>query len=176
MGAFVHRSALLVIALFIGGLATAAPTRAEVNEVRIGFGYGLVYLTRMVAEEQRYFAAQAKKTGAGNFVVSTRRLSGPPALNDALSLGNIDVGAVGTPGFLILWSKTKGHQDRNALAALAAHVFVVFTNQSRIKSIADFGEQDKIAMPAPTSPQGILVRMAAEQIFGTGRFAHVETA
>jgi ABC-type nitrate/sulfonate/bicarbonate transport system substrate-binding protein len=76
MGAFVHRSALLVSALFIGGLATAAPTRAEVNEVRIGFGYGLVYLTRMVAEEQRYFAAQAKKTGAGNFVVSTRRLSG----------------------------------------------------------------------------------------------------
>jgi NitT/TauT family transport system substrate-binding protein len=110
MGAFVHRSALLVSALFISGLATAAPTRAEVNEVRIGFGYGLVYLPRMVAEEQRYFAAQAKKTGAGDLVDSTRRFSGPPTLNDALLSGNIDVGAVGTPGLLILWSKAKGHQ------------------------------------------------------------------
>jgi NitT/TauT family transport system substrate-binding protein len=177
MGAFVRRSASLLSALFIAGigLLTAAPAWAEVKEFRVGFGYGLVYLPIMVADAEGYFAAQAQRAGVGDLTVAIRRISGPPALNEALLSGNIDAAAIGTPGFLILWDKTRGRHDVRALAALAAHLFVVFTNQPRIKSLADFGDQDKIAMPAPTSPQGILIRMAAEQFYGTGQYARMDS-
>jgi NitT/TauT family transport system substrate-binding protein len=177
MGAFVRRSASLLWTLFITGsaLLTAAPACAEVKEFRVGFGYGLTYLPIMVADAQGYFTAQAKEAGVGDLTLSIRRFSGLPALNEALVSGNIDAAAVGTPGFLILWDKTRSRYDMRALVALAAHVFVVFTNQPRIKSLADFADQDKIAMPAPTSPQGILIRMAAEQFYGMGQYARLDS-
>src|SRR5262249_59387950 len=80
--------------------------------------------------------------------------------------GNVGVGAFGTPGLLIAWEKTKGHQDVAGLAALGANSFVLMTNKPAIKSLADFGDNDQIAVPATTSPQAVVMRMAAEKAFG----------
>src|SRR5438105_6684634 len=142
-----YRSASIASAIVIvaAGLFVSVTARAEVNELRVGFGYGLVYLPIMVADAQGYFAAQAKKAGLGDFRVAIRRFSGPPALNDALISGNIDAAAIGTPGFTILWDKTRGRGDMRGLAALAAHLFVVFSNNPKVKSFTDFSDQDRIA-------------------------------
>ena len=176
MGTLARAVASLLSTLLVAGgvLLSPAPACAEVKEVRIAFGYGLVYLPLLVAEAQGYFTAHAKRMDLGDLVISVRRISGPPALNDALLSGSVDAAAIGIPGFLILWDKTKGRQDMRALAALAAHLFVVFTNQPKVNSLADFGDQDKIAMPAPTSPQGILMRMAAEQVYGANQYARID--
>ena len=83
--------------------------------------------------------------------------------------GNVDVGAFGSPGLLIAWEKTKGHQDVAGLAALGANAFILETNKPQIKSLADFGDNDQIAVPATTSPQAVVMRMAAEKTFGDYR-------
>ena len=83
--------------------------------------------------------------------------------------GNVDVGAFGSPGLLIAWEKTKGHQDVAGLAALGANAFMLETNKPQIKSLADFGDKDQIAVPATTSPQAVVMRMAAEKTFGDYR-------
>ena len=97
------------------------------------------------------------------------RFSGSPAITDAVLSGNVDVGAFGSPGLLIAWEKTKGHQDVAGLAALGANAFILETNKPQIKSIADFGDSDQIAVPATTSPQAVVMRMAAEKTFGDYR-------
>src|SRR5579862_3828741 len=157
---------LAVCALFA---AVAAPVRAEVNEVRIGIQYGLIYLPVVVAEAQGYFTEEARKAGLPGLKVTVQRFSGSPAITDAVLSGNIDVGAFGTPGLLIAWEKTKGHQNVAGLAALGANSFVLMTNKPDIKTLADFGDNDQIAVPATTSPQAVVMRMAAEQTFGDYR-------
>ena len=168
------RRYLAAFGLAVALACAAGPADAEVKEVRIGIGYGLVYLPVIVAEAQGYFAAEAKKAGLGDLTVTVRRLSGPPAFNDALLSGNIDAGAIGITGFLILWEKTRGRQDMRGLAALAAHPFVLFANKPDIKAFTDFGEQDKIAITAPTAPQAIIMRMAAERFYGPGQYARID--
>ena len=149
--------------------AVPAPARAEVNEVHIGIQYGLIYLPVVVADAQGFFAIEAKKAGLPDLKVTVQRFSGSPAITDAVLSGNIDVGAFGTPGLLIAWEKTKGHQNVAGLAALGANSFVLMTNKPEIKTIADFGDTDQIAVPATTSPQAVVMRMAAEQTFGDYR-------
>jgi NitT/TauT family transport system substrate-binding protein len=46
---------------------------------------------------------------------------------------------------------------------------VLETNKPQIKSIADFTDSDQIAVPATTSPQAVIMRMAAEKTFGDYR-------
>jgi NitT/TauT family transport system substrate-binding protein len=150
-------------------LLVAAPARAEVNEVRVGIQYGLIYLPVVVAEAQGFFAEEAKKAGLPDLKITVQRFSGSPAITDAVLSGNIDVGAFGTPGLLIAWEKTKGHMDVEGLAALGANAFVLMTNKPEIKTIADFGDNDQIAVPATTSPQAVVMRMAAEKTFGDYR-------
>lgn len=173
MSALVQR--LLAAATAIGLLSAADPSWAEVKELRIGVQYGLVYLPVAVAEDRGFFAAEAKKAGLADLKVAVQRFSGTPAINDAVLSGSIDVGAFGTSGLIIIWDKTRGRQEVRGLTALAAHPFVLKTNRPEVKTFADFGEQDRIAVPAATSPQAILMRMAAEKVYGAGQYARIDT-
>jgi NitT/TauT family transport system substrate-binding protein len=161
----------ILFAAFIAGCAwlVAGPARAEVNEVRIGIQFGLIYLPVVVAEAQGFFAEEAKKAGLPDLKLTVQRFSGSPAITDAVLSGNVDIGAFGTPGLLIAWEKSKGHQDVAGLAALGANAFVLETNKPQIKTLADFGDDDQIAVPATTSPQAVVMRMAAEKTFGDYR-------
>ena len=167
----VNNCSRLVTGALVAGcvLFAAAPVRAEVNEVRIGIQFGLIYLPVVVADAQGFFADEAKKAGLPDLKITVARFSGSPAITDAVLSGNVDVGAFGSPGLLIAWEKTKGHQDVAGLAALGANAFVLETNKPQIKSIADFTDSDQIAVPATTSPQAVIMRMAAEKTFGDYR-------
>ena len=80
MGTLARAVASLLSTLLVAGgvLLSPAPACAEVKEVRIAFGYGLVYLPLLVAEAQGYFTAHAKRMDLGDLVISVRRISGPP--------------------------------------------------------------------------------------------------
>jgi len=160
---------LLGVVLAGCALLAAAPSRAEVAEVRIGVQFGIIYLPVAVAEAQGFFADEAKKAGLSDLKVTVTRFSGSPAITDAVLSGNVDIGAFGTPGLLIAWEKTKGHLDVAGLAAMGANAFLLETNKPQIKTLADFGDNDQIAVPATTSPQAVVMRMAAQKTFGDYR-------
>jgi NitT/TauT family transport system substrate-binding protein len=80
--------------------------------------------------------------------------------------GDIDIAAIGTPSLLTAWERTKGREDISGLAALGADTFALETNKPRIKTLADFGDDDRIAVPALNSRQALVMRMASEQAFG----------
>jgi len=150
------------------------PARSEVDEVRIGVQFGLIYLPVTVADAQGFFAQEATKAGLKEFKVNIRRFSGTPAINDALFSGSVDLGVLGTPGLLIAWDKTRGKQDVAGLAALGANPFILETNRPDLKVFTDLSEQDRIAVPATTSPQAIVMRMAAEWFYGPGQYARID--
>jgi NitT/TauT family transport system substrate-binding protein len=58
------------------------------------------------------------------------------------------------------------------IAGLATITYFVYVNKPNLKSLADFTDQDKIAVPAFNSPQAILLRAAAEKQLGSAAKAN----
>lgn len=150
-----------------------SPARSEVAKARIALQYGLVYLPIMVAESEGFYDKQAKALGLPGLEVSLHRFSGSTAVNDAILSGSVDVASLGTVGLLIAWEKTRGRQHVKGVAGLAGTLYVLYTNKPEIKGLADFTDQDKIAVPAFNSPQAILLRVAAEKLTGSAAKANV---
>jgi sulfonate transport system substrate-binding protein len=167
----VRRAGLIVS---LAALLAAASAQAETDRVRIGLQYGFIYLPIEIARSEGFIEKRAQELGAGKITVSLQRFSGTPAMNDALLSGNIDFGALGLPGLLIVWEKTRGRLAIKGLAGMPLNAFFLYTNKPAITSLADFGEQDRIAVPAPNSGQGIMLEMAAEKVFGPGQYARAD--
>jgi NitT/TauT family transport system substrate-binding protein len=155
----------------IGG----APARAETSEIRIGLQYGLIYLPVQIAADEGLVDQRARALGLGGMTLTVLRFSGSTAVNEALLSNSIDFGALGLPGLLIAWEKTRDKLAVKGLAGVGVTAFVLDANKPRIKSLADFGPEDRIAVPASNSPQAILLRMAAEKLFGPGQYGRLDT-
>ena len=93
------------------------------------------------------------------------------AISDALLSGNVDVIGVGLPSFLTLWDKTRGNMDVRGIVAMNRQPAFLNTRNPNIKSLRDFTDNDRIALPAPkVSVQAIMLEMLAEKTFGPGKF------
>jgi NitT/TauT family transport system substrate-binding protein len=99
--------------------------------------------------------------------------NGPAAVNDALLSGNIDIASGGVPGLLVLWAKTKGTpQEVRGVSALSSQPFLLNSRNPDVKTIKDFKESDRIAVPAvKVSVQAIMLQMAAAKAYGEKEFA-----
>jgi NitT/TauT family transport system substrate-binding protein len=155
-------------------LTLGVSARCETGELRIGLQYGFIYLPIEIARSEGFIEKRAQELGLGKVAVTLRRFSGTPAMNDALLSDSIDFGALGLPGLLIVWEKTRGRLAVKGLAGMPLNAFFLYTNKPAIRSLADFTEQDRIAVPAPNSGQGILLEMAAEKLFGPGQYGRAD--
>ncbi len=154
----------LVLALLAAALAgcspqtqTAAPAPESKNGViRIAGQFGLVYAPLMAAQERQIFekyglSVEWKEYGSGG------------AVREALVSGDLDVGFMGIPPFLIGWDK--GVPAKVAIGYVCAPCALV-TYLPEIKTLRDFKPEHKIALPSPGSIQHILLSMEAEKRLG----------
>jgi NitT/TauT family transport system substrate-binding protein len=155
----------------------AAPVgaRAEATEVRIARGFPISYLPFMVMEQDRLLEAEAKARGLGEVKVTFAGFSGPNATTDALLSGNVDFVAGGVPSLLTLWTKTKGSLNVKGVGGVSAMPIFLSTRNPKIKTLADIGEGDQIALPAvKVSIQAVVLQMAAEKVFGPGQHGRLD--
>jgi NitT/TauT family transport system substrate-binding protein len=100
--------------------------------------------------------------------------SGTP-MNDAILSGNLDFASGGVGPLLTIWSRTRANIGVKAVAALNAMPLFLNTINPNVKTIADFTEKDRIALPAVrTSIQAVTLQMAAEKLFGPGQHAKLD--
>jgi NitT/TauT family transport system substrate-binding protein len=153
-------------------LCLLQPASAETNEIRLARQFSIGYLQLNVMEHQKLIEKHAKELGIANAKVSWFKFNGPTAVNEALISGNIDVGSGGVPGLLTLWARTKGTpQEIRGVSALSSQPFLLNANTPRIKTIADFTDKDRIAVPAvKSSVQAMTLEMAAAKAFGVKNF------
>src|SRR5471032_2310493 len=157
-----------VIVLLVAG-SLALPLKAEVSEVRISKQYGLPYLTVVIVEQQRLIEKHAKLLGLGDVKVNWVTIGSGGTSTDSLLAGNLDFVTSGISNMLLLWSRT-GEQVK-AVGAVAAVPLLLVTRNPNVKTIADFTEKDKIAVPTvKVSMQSTILGIAAAKVFGeTGR-------
>jgi sulfonate transport system substrate-binding protein len=137
------RLCVVSVALLLG----APIAWAEVDEVRLGRQFGAQYLPLMVMEEQKLVEKRLAALQMGNVQVKWSTLGGPAALVDAFLSGNLQA-AQGVPSLALLWDRTKGGLGVKGVAAIASHNFWLNTKNLSIKSLRDFGEKDRIALPS----------------------------
>ncbi len=151
------------LASFIGA------AHAEASTVRIAKQFGISYLPLTMMEDQKLFEKQAKKAGI-DLTVEWLRFSAGSGMNDALLSGNLDLASGGVGPMLTIWGKTQTNLKVKGVAALNAMPLYLVTTNPNVKTIKDFTEKDKIALPGvKTSIQAITLQMAAEKLFGAGQ-------
>ena len=158
----------LAAALALTPLLAAAPAQAE-GVLRIAQQFGTLYTPFHVMKEKGLVEQHGKALGI-DIKVDWIQLSGGSAVNDALLAGNIDIASAGIGPFLTLWDKTRGTSSAvKIVGAFGAQPNYLLTNNPDVKTIKDFTEKDKIAMPvAGVSVQARILQLAAEQTFGPG--------
>jgi NitT/TauT family transport system substrate-binding protein len=160
--------AALMVVLFVGAAATQA-ARAELSEIHVAQQYGIGYLPLMIMEEQKLIEKYAKATGV-DVSVSWAKFAGGNVMNDALLSNSLQFASGGVGPFLTLWARTRGNLDVKAISAINSMPLFLNTRNPALKTIRDFRETDKIALPAvKVSIQAITLQMAAEKTFGEGQ-------
>ncbi|HEX4556443.1 MAG TPA: ABC transporter substrate-binding protein [Xanthobacteraceae bacterium] len=162
---------LRFVAVALACVALARPAGAEVAQVRFARQLGLGYLQFYIMEDKKLVEKQAQRLGLGNVTTQWLPLGTPTALNDALLTGNVDFIGVGLPAFLTVWDKTRGNINVMGVAALNRQPAFLNTRMANIRTLRDFTDNDRIAVPAPkVSVQAIMLEMIAEKTFGPGKF------
>src|SRR5512135_1878426 len=166
----------IILYAIAGGLALHCVSQAAAAEIRLARQFSMGYLQLNVMEHQQLIEKHAKALGLNDLKVSWFTFNGPTAVNEALISGNIDVGSGGVPGLLVLWSRTKDTpREVRGISALSSQPFLLNTRDPAIKTIKDFKDSDRIAVPAVrSSVQAITLQMAAAKAYGTKEFAKLD--
>jgi NitT/TauT family transport system substrate-binding protein len=148
----------------------------EVSSIVIVSQHGLPYLPLMVMDTLKLVEKHADKLGIGSLKPEYQTLGGTQSLIDALLSGQMNFGVTGVPGLATLWDKTAGTPNEvRALSAVQSMPFMLVTNRATIKTLKDFGGQDKIALPAvKVSSQAICLQMAAAKEWGDDQYAKLD--
>lgn len=162
-------------AFVISSWLAGSPARAEVSEVRLAQQFGLNYLPLTVMRTEKLIEKHAAALGLANVKVSWLRFGGSNSINDALLSGQLDFGSGGVPSLLTLWAKTKGIFDVRGVAALGSMPCYLNTSDPNVKTLSDFSDKDKIALPAvEVSIQAVLIQMAAAKAFGMDNYKKLD--
>ncbi len=164
------RHPLATLAVSVAGImAMAGPAAAE-GRIRIAEQYGLGYLPLHVLRQNQLIEKHGKALGL-DIAVEWVQLSGGAAMNDALLSGSIDLGSAGVGPLLTIWDRTKGNANVKAIASLNDMPLFLTTSNPKVKSLKDFTDADKIALPAvKVGVQARILQMAAEKELGAGKF------
>lgn len=148
----------------------------EVSNVVLLMQHGLPYLPQMVMDAQKLVEKHAAKAGLPTITTGYKHLAGTANLIDALLAGQMHGGVVGMPALITLWNRTVGTpQEVRALSAVQSMPYVLVTNNKAIKSLRDFTDKDKIALPAvKVSSQAVCLQMACAKEWGDEHFAKLD--
>ena len=163
-----RRQAIATVAGGMGLLAAPSIVGAQAPlTVKFVQQRGLLYLPIDEMVTGGILQQEATKLGLGKVEATATTLSGPAPVTDALLSGSADYGTAALPSLLNLWDKTHGTPNEvKAVGTVSNGAMVLYTINPNVKTIADFTEQDRIAVPSVRiSFNAMMLEMAAEKIW-----------
>lgn len=158
----------------IAGTLLPAPAAAQTKTVRLAKQFGISYLPLTVMEQKGLLEEQGKKLGL-DLKSEWVQFTGGPPMNEAILSGTLDFASGGVGPLLTIWGRTRGNLGVKGVAAINAMPLYLNTINPNVKTIKDFTEQDRIALPAvKVSIQAVTLSMAAEKAFGPGQHAKLD--
>ena len=156
-------SLMVITALIAGGPPTPSAAQ-EVKEIAVAQQFGAIFIPLMAMENLQLIEKQATARGIGDVKVNWAKLAGPSVMVDAILSGNLHFSAQGVPSLALMWDRTKGSVGVRAVSAITNTDIYLNTRNPSIKSIRDFTEKDRIAVPSvKVSTQALFLQIAAEK-------------
>jgi len=161
------RAGLLLLAVVSAGCArrpsSAAAASGGGNAARLSIAeqFGLAYAPLQILRERRLLEAHLP-----GIEVRWHRLGPTAAIREAMVAGRVVVGFLAVPPFLI--ARDSGMRWR-IFAALSESPLALVSWKPGIRTLADIGPGERIALPQPASVQHVLLAMAAERELGDAR-------
>ena len=147
----------------------ALPARAEMSEINVAQQYGISYLPLMIMEDQKLIEKHAKAAGV-DVKVGWAKFAGGNVMNDALLSNSLQFASGGVGPLVTLWARTRATSTSRRSSAINSMPLTSTRAIPNVKTIKDFTEKDKIALPAvKVSIQAVTLQMAAEKAFGEGQ-------
>ena len=174
-----RRGGVLRLALGLGAALAASlwspGAEAQVKTVRLAKQFGISYLPLTIMEDKKLLEEQAQKLGV-EVRTEWLQLSAGSPMNEALISGNLDFASGGVGPLLTIWSRTRANLKVKGVAAINSMPIWLTTINPDVKTIKDFTEKDRIALPAvKVSIQAVTLQMAAELAFGPGQHGRLDT-
>jgi NitT/TauT family transport system substrate-binding protein len=165
----------LVLVTCAAASALPATARAEAQTVRVAFQPGATYLPMLMMKHHKLVEKHAQQAGLGAITTTWVMLGSGAAVNDGLLAGQLDFAGTGTPPAITLWARTRDVVDIKGVAAFSDVAQYLLTTNPNVKSLQDFTEKDRIALPAvKVSLQAVTLQMAASKAFGDANFARLD--
>jgi NitT/TauT family transport system substrate-binding protein len=153
----------------------ASSAGAQTRTIRIAKQFGISYLPLTIMEEKKLLEAQGRQLGL-DLKTEWVQFTGGPPMNEAIISGNLDFASGGVGPLLTIWSKTRGNLGVKGVAALNAMPLDLNSNNPDVKTIKDFTDKDRIALPGvKVSIQAVTLQMAAEKVFGRGQYDKLDS-
>jgi NitT/TauT family transport system substrate-binding protein len=163
-----RRQAVATVAGGVSLLAAPAIVRAQAPlKVTFVQQRGLLYTPVDIMVTGGVLQQEATKLGLGKIETTATALSGPGPVLDAILSGAADYGTAALPSLLTLWEKTRGTANEvKAVGAVSNGAMTLYTINPNIKTLADFTEKDRIAVPTVRlSFNAMMLQMAAEELW-----------
>ena len=162
---------LLAAALIAIAAIVPRTAAAEANVVRVAKQFGVAYMQYMVMQDQKLIEKHAKAAGL-DITTEWATFRSSDVMNDALISGSVDFVSLGIPGIITIWSKTKGTTvEVKGVSGLNVSPLMLMVRDPAIKSIRDFKDNHRIALPAvKVAMQAIILQMAAAKEFGDAKY------
>lgn len=156
--------------------AAAGEAAAQAPEIRFARQFSMGYLQFNLMEKHQLLEKHAKAAGIPEIKVVWATFNSPAAMNDALLSGSVDIVSGGVPGLLTIWARTQGTPNAvKGIATFSSQPIFLNTRNPNVKTIADFTDQDKIAVPAvKIYLQTMMLQMAAAKQWGQANFAKLD--
>ncbi len=159
-----RRWTVLMLAAAFTFVAGAA--KAEPRVVKIATQYGISYLPLTIMAEKKLLEQEGKKLGLDLSAEWLRLTAGPP-MNEALISGNLDFASGGVGPMVTIWARTQSGLKVKGITALNSMPLWLNSINPNVRTIKDFTDKDRIALPAVrVSMQAVILQMAVEKEFG----------
>ncbi len=169
----ISRRAVGHAALALAAVAPPTAAATESQELRISSLEGFGFLPLFIALDRRLMETHAATLGLEGLRVTHTALRSAVISTDALLAGQLDVVTGTVTSLLVLWDKTNG--EVRAVADLGGQVLTLVTRNPGIHSIADFGPNDRIAVPSVRQgPHSLVIGMALDQALGQGSYGKLD--
>jgi NitT/TauT family transport system substrate-binding protein len=87
----------------------------------------------------------------------------------------VDIAGAGVGPLLTIWDRTHGRQNVKGVASLGNLPYYLVSNDAKVKTIADFTEKDRIAVPSVgVSVQSRILQYAAAKQWGDKQFDRLD--
>ena len=172
MNKFVKFLIIAILFVFIFALSGCANRSMEdavkTESIVIADQFGLAYAPLEIMKEKHFLEEALEAAGLSDVSVSWQKFGNTTAIREAMLSGDLDIGFVGIPPFLL---GLDNGMDWKIFSGLSESKVALVSKDLGVQNLKDLTKSHKVILPQPGSIQHILLQMASkEQLGDAGAF------